>query len=183
MAYYYSPFRKSYGGDSKKIEGEVGCPFCSSENIGSQGVHNGAGELMENDHYFWIVNFFPKFEGHTMIVPKRHIRHLSDETPEEIVARQEVALFAMRQIEKVYPSCGFEIFLQCGPGSSQSVEHLHWHIVPAQKNDALRSFEKLGHFYTDEDGKEKTLVFPVAIGLAKESLLTKLAETIGTEKI
>jgi diadenosine tetraphosphate (Ap4A) HIT family hydrolase len=181
MAYYYSPFRKIYGGTKHK--GEETCPFCSKEGRISQSIRNADGVLMENEHYFWITNFFPKFEGHTMIVPKKHIRALHEEDSEEIVARHDLSLFAMRQLEKVYPGCGFEIFIQYGPGSAQSVEHLHWHIVPAQPDDALRSFEKLGHFYTTEEGKEKAIVFPVKINLAREELIGKLAEVIGNEKV
>ncbi len=181
MAYYFSPFRNSYSGDKKKIEGKKECPFCSEENIKKQGVRNVSGTLMENEHYFWIVNFFPKFEGHTMLVPKRHLKHPEEETRDELVSRHTLGLFAMKQLEKVYPGCGFEIFLQFGAGSEQSVEHLHWHIVPAQKGDTLRSFEKLGHFYTKKEEEEKIILFPVPICLAREDLLEKLTETIGGE--
>jgi diadenosine tetraphosphate (Ap4A) HIT family hydrolase len=179
MAYYYSPFRKAYGDTRHK--GEETCPFCSAENRSLQGIKNSQGVLMENDSYFWMVNYFPKFEGHTMIVPKRHVRSLNEEYPEEIVARHRLSLFAMKQLEKLYPGCGFEIFIQYGPGSAQSVEHLHWHVLPARPDDTLRSFEKLGHFYATEEGKEKTLIFPMKIDLAREDLVLKLMEAIGDE--
>lgn len=181
MAYYFSPFRNSYSGDKKKIEGQETCPFCSLENIERQCVRNTSGMMVENEHYRWMVNFFPKFEGHTMLIPKRHLKHPEEESSDELLSRHTIGIFAMKQLEKIYPGCGFEIFLQYGAGSEQSVEHLHWHIVPAQKGDPLRSFEKLGQFYTKEEGKEKVIFFPTPIQFARETLLEKLAEAIQNE--
>ena len=181
MAYYYSPFRKEYVKEGEKVQG--GCPFCSSENIQSQVVRNASQELIEDEHYFWVVNYFPRFEGHTMIVPKRHLESLEEESPEEILSRQKLTLFALRQLSKLYPEFGFEIFMQYGEGSLQSVEHIHWHIVPAQKEDPLRGFQKMGHFNTSIEGEEKVIIFPIPIRLAREELLAALAKAIGNERI
>ncbi len=98
------------------------------------------------------------------------------------MARQELILFALSQLEKIYPGYGFEIFIQYGPGSAQSIEHLHWHIVPAHPDDSLRSFEKMGHFYTTEEGKERVLLFPLEIKLAREDLIARLKKVIGDEE-
>jgi diadenosine tetraphosphate (Ap4A) HIT family hydrolase len=111
-----------------------------------------------------------------MIVPKRHLESVYDETSMETLARNELTLKAITALKALYPDSGIELFIQFGQGSASSVKHLHWHIVPAHKDDELRSFEKLGHFYTTEEGKEKVVLFPHPIRLAKEELRDVLSQ-------
>lgn len=176
MAYFFSPFRSSYQPASQI------CPFCDREKIEIQAVRTMHGSLAENKHYVWLVNYFPKFEGHTMIVPKQHVESLDTETDAEILARQELMRKAITTLKKLYPESGVEIFIQYGSGSASSIKHLHWHLVPAQKEDQLRSFEKLGHFYTTEEGKEKVLLFPHTIQLARDELRDALSNLHCTEE-
>jgi len=176
MAYYYSPFRKKYG---KKKGKEVCCPFCDKETIKKQLITNKKGIEMKNNSYYWVVNFFPKFEGHTMIIPKRHIVSIDEETNKEALERKKIICFAIKQLEKVYPQCGFEIFLQYGPGSSASVKHLHWHIAPARLDDTLRSFEKLGHFYTTKKGEKRVIIFPIKIKTSPKKLMILISQSLG----
>lgn len=75
------------------------------------------------------------------------------------------------------------IFLQYGAGSASSVSHLHWHIVPALPSDTLRSFEKLGHFYTANEKEQKILIFPIKIQKAKRLLQQALSQVIKTTNI
>jgi|SRR3989344_863310 len=173
MAYYYSPFRNNY---QRKLTD--GCAFCDTEKIMHQAVRDKSGRIMENNYYIWLVNFFPKFEGHTLLVPKRHLISLQDESLDEILSRNKLMQYAVTVLERLYPDSGVEIFLQYGPGSAASISHIHWHIVPAMCNDELRSFEKLGHFYTTDQGKERVLLFPLKIDKAKEDLQTALSQVI-----
>jgi len=76
MAYYYSPFRKKY---SKRKT--AGCVFCDQVAMTIESVPNAKGKPVENDSYRWVVNMFPKFEGHTLAIPKRHITSIGSESP------------------------------------------------------------------------------------------------------
>lgn len=181
VAYYFSPLRKVYR--TKKGIGTHTCAFCDNDVLKQQAIKNKSGESIENRYYNWVVNYFPKFEGHTMLVPKKHITSLDEESAEELVARNQIATFAAKTLQKLYPGSGIEIFLQYGPGSAASIPHLHWHIVPALPNDTLRSFEKLGHFYTESHGKEKVILFPIKIEKAKKSLQEALLQTIGNDSL
>lgn len=166
MAYYYSPFRKNYSKDSNA----GGCPFCNEDDMEKQVIYRSDGTPVENEYYRWVINTYPKFEGHTMVVPKKHILHIGDEGDREISAREELFIIASNALRKLYPGAGIEIFLQTAGESGSSVEHLHWHVVPAKKDDHLRSFEKLGHFYTIEPEEEKIVVFPQKIEKAGDVL-------------
>jgi diadenosine tetraphosphate (Ap4A) HIT family hydrolase len=170
--YYYSPFRSSYKG-TKDRDPSI-CVFCDEAHMHEQTVCTAEGTLIENAHYRWVVNIFPKFEGHTLVVPKRHVLHLGEESSEEVAAREDLIVRASRALCALYPGAGIEVFIQTGEGSESSIPHLHWHVVPSLPGDTLRGFDKLGHFFTIEDGKEKVVLFPVPIRLAQNDLLNAL---------
>ncbi len=170
--YYYSPFRNTYANPKE------GCPFCSNENIKEQQVLYPNGTPVENEHYRWIINWYPKFEGHTLIVPKRHVAVFGEETDEEVVAREALARIAAQALQKLYPGAGIEYFIQNGLGSESSIPHLHYHMIPAQKDDPMRGFDKLGQFFTIEEGKERVVLFPLPIKLAKEELRSALSTVL-----
>ena len=110
-----------------------------------------------------------------MVVPKRHLTKLGDETPKEVADREELLVYAANTIRKVFRKAGIEMFLQTGAGSESSIPHLHWHVVPASPTDPLRSFDKLGHFYTVEAGKERVVLFPLRIKRSPKQLLSALS--------
>lgn len=175
MVYSFSPFRNHY----QKPEPGAACHFCSESVLAKQTIKSN-GLPVENDYYRWVVNWYPKFEGHTMLIPKRHFCHLSEETEEEeeeeeVLARHRLLKVAIARLEHCYPKCGLEYFIQTGSGSGSTVPHLHWHLVPASPADQLRSFEKLGHFYTTKEGEEKVVVFPQRITMGPEELLSFLS--------
>lgn len=173
MAYFYSPYRKKYSKKQSDI-----CAFCDPKIIKRQTVRNSDNVMAENNYYRWMVNFFPKFEGHTLIVPKRHMTELGMEKRKEILAREKIINLASTVLRRLYKSSGLEIFLQTGTGSESSIQHLHWHVVPAMPDDRLRSFEKLGHFYTAEPNEERILIFPIRIKRSPSVLKLALARTM-----
>lgn len=165
MAYYYSPFRRKYN----KNPGNI-CPFCDKKNINKRKIHS-------NSSWYWIVNGYPKFEGHTLLVPKRHITKIGQETKKETLDRESLIIHSTKTLNKLFPQAGFEIFLQTGAGSESTIDHLHWHVVPASPTDPLRSFDKLGQFYTVKRGKERVVLFPVRIKRSPQQLRKALSHT------
>src|SRR3989338_8159350 len=101
MAYFYSPFRKKY------TEQKPGtCPFCDPKIIEKQTVRDLADTPIENKYYRWTINFFPKFEGHTMVVSKQHLTEFGKENKNEILAREKMMTLASTTLQKLYPNCG-----------------------------------------------------------------------------
>ena len=170
MSYFYSPLRKEYKAQS------TSCPFCDSEIITKQSITDKKGIRVENKHYIWMVNWYPRFEGHTMLVPKKHIVKIEEETTEEVVARHELLCLVYPILLKVYKSAGINIFLQTGENSFSTVPHLHWHLVPEFLDANLKGFAKMGLFDTKEPKTEKVVLFPEEIRLAREDLKKALAE-------
>lgn len=176
MAYYYTPFRKKY---LKPGEKKIGaCVFCTEKEMEAEAIRYQDGRVVENEFYRWIVNFYPKHEGHTMIVPKRHVTELGAESKKAVAARDELVTLAAQTLQKLYKTDGIEVFIQCGAHSMASIEHLHWHVVPALPDDPIRGFQKLGHFYTTEQNKKQVVLFPVPIKLARRKLQNALSKVL-----
>jgi histidine triad (HIT) family protein len=80
----------------------------------------------------------PVFPGHTLLVPRRHVETLSD-LPDELIE----PLFAdarrlARAMEGGFGADG--TFVAINNRISQSVAHLHVHVVPRHRKDGLRGF-------------------------------------------
>lgn len=101
----------------------VECPFCAR-------VTNGQFDFTEIRlvHAFAPLN--PVTDGHMLFIPKWHITHPNPAWAADCV--EAAQLYAMRhKIEQ------FNIITSCGPDATQSVDHMHIHLVPRRKDDGL----------------------------------------------
>jgi histidine triad (HIT) family protein len=89
----------------------------------------------------WFVAFLdarPVFKGHVLLVPRRHVVTLPDLPPElrdGFVAGQQRLASAMIEALDAQGS-----FVAINNTVSQSVPHLHCHVVPRTRGDGLRGF-------------------------------------------
>jgi histidine triad (HIT) family protein len=90
----------------------------------------------------------PVFPGHTLLVPKQHHETLADLRADLIAPFfQNVQLLA-RAVEAGMEAEGS--FVAINNRVSQSVPHLHVHIVPRRKKDGLRGFFWPRRKYNDD---------------------------------
>jgi len=85
-----------------------------------------------------FLDYRPLFIGHTLLVPKSHYETLAD-LPGALVGPffANVQLLT-RAVERAMEAEGS--FVAINNRVSQSVPHLHVHIVPRRKKDGLRGF-------------------------------------------
>jgi histidine triad (HIT) family protein len=91
----------------------------------------------------------PVFKGHVLVVPRAHIGQLSD-LPAELVP----GYFGLvQQVAAAVPrALGAQgTFVAINNVVSQSVPHLHTHVVPRTKGDGLRGFFWPRHKYASDD--------------------------------
>jgi histidine triad (HIT) family protein len=80
----------------------------------------------------------PVFKGHVLLVPKIHVDTLADLPPELLPALLGAA---QRVSTAVVAGLGAQgSFVAVNNVVSQSVPHLHVHVVPRTKGDGLRGF-------------------------------------------
>ena len=119
------------------------CAFCSivAGEVDAQVVH-------ETDDCVAFLDHRPLFPGHVLLVPREHHVTIEDLPPtlvEPLFAAARSLATAVRE------SMGAEgTFVALNNTVSQSVPHLHVHIVPRTKGDGLRGFFWPRNPYTDD---------------------------------
>ena len=120
------------------------CIFCSIIN------HEAPGYIVfEDEHCIAFLDTTPLFEGHVLLLPKQHVETLMD-LPAELI--EPLFANAKRLSAAVQTAMGSQgIFMANNNIVSQSVPHLHIHIVPRNKKDGLYGFFYPRKKYRDEE--------------------------------
>lgn len=111
----------------------MACLFCAIV-AGDEPAH----VALDDEHVLGFLDVRPVFKGHVLLVPKVHVDTLLD-LPEELT----VPLFAAarRTAAAMTSVLGAQgTFVAMNNVVSQSVPHLHVHVVPRTKGDGLRGF-------------------------------------------
>jgi histidine triad (HIT) family protein len=91
----------------------------------------------------------PLFKGHVLIVPRRHVETLA-QLPAALV--EPVFGAVQRHAAAMLPALEADgSFVAMNNRVSQSVPHLHVHVVPRQRGDGLRGFFWPRHRYADDE--------------------------------
>lgn len=94
--------------------------------------------VAEDETTFAFLDHRPLFAGHLLLVPRQHYETLADLPP----ALVEPLFSAARRLSRaVEVGLGAEgSFVAMNNRVSQSVPHLHVHIVPRRRKDGLKGF-------------------------------------------
>lgn len=92
-------------------------------------------KLFENDVGFVIYDKYPVNEGHCLIVPKRVYPDYFESTHEEIFGLNDLLFKTRNYLLEKYNPTGFNVGVNCGRDSGQTVDHLHIHLIPRYNND------------------------------------------------
>jgi histidine triad (HIT) family protein len=94
--------------------------------------------VFEDEISLAFLDHRPVFPGHCLLIPKAHVETLTD-LPTNLIGPlfQNVQLLA-RAVENALEAHG--TFVAMNNRVSQSVPHLHVHIVPRRRKDGLRGF-------------------------------------------
>ncbi len=80
----------------------------------------------------------PVYEGHVLVVPRVHVETLPDLPPDLLVPVMGVVQRVCGALEPAMDAHG--TFVAMNNRVSQSVPHLHVHVVPRRRKDGLRGF-------------------------------------------
>jgi histidine triad (HIT) family protein len=112
---------------------EAGCVFCS---IVTGEIE--ADIVLDEQDVVAFLDARPVFKGHTLLVPREHVVTLPD-LPAGL--RDGFLEAAQRLARAVVDGLGAQgSFVAMNNVVSQSVAHLHLHVVPRTKGDGLRGF-------------------------------------------
>jgi ATP adenylyltransferase len=83
-----------------------------------------------------MLNKYPYNNGHVLIAPKRHEKHLSGLSAEEYGDLSEALRRSVDIVHEVLRPGGVNLGMNLGKCAGAGVEnHLHWHIVPRWEGD------------------------------------------------
>jgi histidine triad (HIT) family protein len=119
------------------------CRFCAI--VDGAAAHR----VLDEDSVLAFLDVRPLFPGHTLVVPKAHVETLAD-LPAELIdplfgAVQRVSA----AVEQAMAAAGS--FVAINNRVSQSVPHLHVHVVPRNFKDGLRGFFWPRTHYADDE--------------------------------
>ncbi len=123
------------------------CLFCSIV-AGESPAH----VVLDDEAVVAFLDIRPLFPGHVLVVPRTHVETLTDLPSDQVDAYfQRVRRLAAA----VRDGCGAEgTFVAINNKVSQSVPHLHTHVVPRTKGDGLKGFFWPRTRYADDAAAE-----------------------------
>ena len=119
------------------------CLFCAIVSGETDGVG-----VLEDDDFVGFLDIRPVFKGHVLLVPRTHVVTLPD-LPAGL--RDGFLAHAQQLATAMVEGLGAQgSFVAMNNTVSQSVAHLHCHVVPRTKGDGLRGFFWPRTRYADE---------------------------------
>ncbi|WP_193610285.1 HIT family protein [Nocardioides lijunqiniae] len=118
--------------------------------------------VLDSDDFLAFLDRRPVFKGHVLLVPRRHVVTLPD-LPAEL--RDGFLEAAQRIATAVVDGLGAQgSFVAMNNIVSQSVPHLHLHVVPRTKGDGLRGFFWPRTKYADAESADYAARLRAALG-------------------
>ena len=96
----------------------------------------------------------PLFAGHVLLIPRQHVVTLADLPPRDVAAFFHLAQRLEVAVERAMDADGS--FIAINNIVSQSVLHLHVHVVPRRKKDGLKGFFWPRTRYRDDAHRQET---------------------------
>ena len=125
----------------------AGCLFCdiAAGEVPAEVVH-------ETPETVSFLDIRPVFKGHVLVVPRRHVDTLID-LPDDLLPPLLTVVRALATV--MPPALGAQgTFVAMNNVVSQSVPHLHVHVVPRTKGDGLRGFFWPRTRYADGEARQ-----------------------------
>ena len=94
--------------------------------------------VYEDDDAVAFLDHRPLFPGHTLLVPRQHVETLGELDTKLVGPYFEAAQLLARVVESAMDAEG--TFVAMNNRVSQSVPHLHVHVVPRRRKDGLKGF-------------------------------------------
>ncbi|MFE7778146.1 HIT family protein [Streptomyces sp. NPDC057445] len=105
--------------------------------------------LIRDDTARWVIRgsvasaFAPLNQlapGHTLVVPTSHYADIFDTPPEVLADTMALVKLVAGKMRTALAAGGVNVLSASGPGSEQSVPHLHFHVVPRWSDDGFSTW-------------------------------------------
>lgn len=104
---------------------EYPCPFCSPD-----------GAVLRNELAYCRFDRYPVTPGHLLIIPWRHEADFFATRADEKSAMWSLLDEAKALLERQYAPQGYNLGINVGEVSGQTIAHVHLHVIPRYRGDA-----------------------------------------------
>ena len=104
---------------------DIPCIFCQLDRA----------VLAENALALAFYDSYPVSPGHTLVVPRRHVRTIFDTASDEYAACFDLVRHMRAKLLVEYRPDGFNVGVNCDVAGGQSVWHAHIHLIPRYRGD------------------------------------------------
>lgn len=111
-------------------QGLFNCPFC---DVQRDDFENRL--IYTNEHGFVIRDGFPITDGHSLVIPKKHVGSFFDLTSDEQAGLHKLVLLVREDLKEKFKIEDLNIGINDGPLAGQTVPHCHIHIIPRREGD------------------------------------------------
>ena len=124
------------------------CPFCAIVASAAS-----AHVVLDEPAALAFLDARPLFPGHVLVVPRAHVETLADLPFEDVGPFFQSVQRLAGAVEAALAAEG--TFVAMNNKVSQSVPHLHVHVVPRRRKDGLRGFFWPRHAYASDEEAQK----------------------------
>ncbi len=104
------------------------CAFCDPSVIHRQAFY-------EDDLVLGLYTHKPIFEGHCLIIPKRHVERFEHLTEEEMARMGLLIQKVNSAAQKIWDTSPYILLQKNGTDVGQTVPHVHFHFIPRKLGD------------------------------------------------
>ena len=100
-------------------------------------------KVFENKNVLAFLDIAPCSDGHTVIIPKKHVAHLEDMSPEETGRLFAGVNSAYKVLRSKMGITAANIGMNNHAEAGQVVDHVHIHIIPRKEGDGEGSMHSI----------------------------------------
>ena len=113
------------------------CPFCNTNVLRKQVFY-------QDDFVMGLCDYKPIYQGHCLVIPKRHVKRFEELSDDEFVAAMNLIKKINKVIQKKFGPCLYVVLQKNGKGV-QAVPHVHFHYIPKKDSDSV--FSGIGYLW------------------------------------
>ncbi|MDM8328532.1 HIT family protein [Staphylococcus felis] len=91
--------------------------------------------MYENEYVYAFLDISQVSKGHTLLIPKKPSPNIYETDAETMKHIGEALPIVANAIKKAFNPDGLNIIQNNGEYASQSVFHIHFHLIPRYEND------------------------------------------------
>lgn len=106
--------------------------------------------IHETDDVIAFVDLKPNNFGHSLVMPKKHLKNVYDLTPEVWSYLGPEITKISKAVKKAVNADGINVHMNNDPASGQVIFHQHTHIIPRFEKDDFTLFPQKEYEYPEQ---------------------------------